>query len=168
MLIDLLTIITISHTRRMRIGMHMIALAIKVAHVLLAIRLVAHDMRPTHVINGKAVAGTATAIGILGGAVDVAVAQGCGSRRCGGGASGWGGAGARGAAARVGSKIRSIRVITYQCRDTCPSTAIEKWLVEVWTTVSTNWRWDWGCTSGASPVIRDKSSPSSVIASSWG
>ena len=36
--------------------MHMVPLAIKVAHVLLAIRLVTYDMRPAQVINGKAVA----------------------------------------------------------------------------------------------------------------
>ena len=36
--------------------MHMVTLAIEVAHVLLAIRLITHDMRPAQVINGKAVA----------------------------------------------------------------------------------------------------------------
>ena len=59
--------------------MDMVTLTIKVAHVLLAIRLVAHDMRPAHVINSKAVARTTATVGVLGGAVDVGVAQGgCG------------------------------------------------------------------------------------------
>ena len=56
--------------------MHMVTLAVEVAHVLLAICLVAHDMLPTHVINGKAVARTFTTVGILGCAIDVGVTQG--------------------------------------------------------------------------------------------
>ena len=55
--------------------MHVVALAVEVAHMFLAICLVAHDMRPAQVINGKAVAGAATTVGVLRRAVDVGVAQ---------------------------------------------------------------------------------------------
>ena len=39
----------------MRVSMHMVTLAVEVAHVLLAIRLITHDMQSRPVIVGKTV-----------------------------------------------------------------------------------------------------------------
>ena len=55
----------------------MVTLTVVMAHVLLAIRLITHDMRTTYIINGKTVTGAASTVGVLCCAVDISVAQRC-------------------------------------------------------------------------------------------